>query len=217
MLHVISGFPTVILSIPLGVVIIYWLTVFIGLLDIDILDFDADVDGVDAGIDTDVGDGISEIDTGPLLWLINGLRIGKVPLTITMSLLLLFAWTISAMLTVWFYSGSSPLFAFLILAVSLLIAVPMASFAALPFEGLFKTHQAMDQKTIIGTNCTLTTGRVTSTFGQASWEDGGAGLIIQIRCDNDNSLKKGDEALIVSFSEKRQAFIVEPLEKKWSH
>ena len=57
-------------------------------------------------------------------------------------------------------------------------------------------------------------GDVDKKFGQAEFDDGGAGMIIQVRCDQENKLKKGSQALIVSYDDRREAFIIEPYDKR---
>ena len=57
----------------------------------------------------------------------------------------------------------------------------------------------------------LRTGRVDARFGQAECADGGAGLLIEVRCDVQNELQRGSQALIVSFDDEREAYVIEPV------
>ena len=45
----------------------------------------------------------------------------------------------------------------------------------------------------------------------AECADGGAGLLVEVRCDQRNTLQRGERALIVSFDDAREAYVVEPI------
>jgi len=40
---------------------------------------------------------------------------------------------------------------------------------------------------------------VNEKFGQAMVDDGGAGLILDVRCDTPNTLTKGDEVALITY------------------
>jgi len=47
----------------------------------------------------------------------------------------------------------------------------------------------------------------------AKAEDGGAGLIVQVRCaDEGNGLSRGSNALVVSYDDKREVYEVTPFD-----
>ena len=94
---------------------------------------------------------------------------------------------------------------------ALLAAIPPASVAARPLAPVFHIHKARSRRSFIGHECELLTGRVDGRFGQAEIADGGAGLTVQVRCDHDNDLSKGGRALVVSFDDSREAYVIEPL------
>ena len=51
-------------------------------------------------------------------------------------------------------------------------------------------------------------------FGQAEMADGGAGLLLHVRCaDDDNGLGRGDEALVLEYDEQRDVYLVEPMKR----
>jgi hypothetical protein len=62
--------------------------------------------------------------------------------------------------------------------------------------------------------CRITTLKVTDRFGQAEVEDGGAGIIVQVRCREANALRKGSLTLIVHHDEENDVFHVMPHEEK---
>lgn len=58
----------------------------------------------------------------------------------------------------------------------------------------------------------MKTGNVDRRFGQAELNDGQTGLLLRVRCDDEDALKRGDRALIVDWDEEANAFAVEPME-----
>ena len=82
-----------------------------------------------------------------------------------------------------------------------------------PFGRFFVVHQAPRRKSLYGKICVVTTGRVDEKFGQATCDDGGAGLLLQVRCDVMGRLKRGQKALIVDYDSDRDAFLVEPYDE----
>jgi hypothetical protein len=83
---------------------------------------------------------------------------------------------------------------------------------ARPFAPLFHIHKASTRRSFIGQECEVLTGWVDGRFGQAEIADGGAGLTVQVRCDHENRMAKGVNALVVSFDDKREAYVIEPLD-----
>ena len=65
---------------------------------------------------------------------------------------------------------------------------------------------------LIGKVVKIDTSRVDDKFGSAKADDGGAGLIIQVRCDSANKLTRGSNALVVSFDDDREAYEVTPVD-----
>ncbi len=237
-LNIALTFPPVIFSFLLVVVVIYWLSVMVGVLDLDLfdLDFDLDVDmDVDLDVDMDMGgaaesaaDGAAESaaegaaegsaehgDTpglnGILLGIYSWLSLGRVPITITVSVFTLYAWIMT-------FSGVYYLGASLPVAIGLFVGATAASLfltgpTVRPMRGLFHTHTKHGQETLIGALCVLTTGRVDEKFGQALFDDGGAGLNLLVRCDSpENGIKRGDRALIIGYDSETRLYYVEPYE-----
>lgn len=203
--------PTVVFTIALGIVLVYWLFVLLGALDIDLLgggdvDIDVDVDvsgdGVEAG---HAGDADADADGGP--W--HGLGLGDVPVTISVSLITLLAWLVALLVSHYAITGGG--WASLIVLIgALVIALPIAALLVRPLAPVFAVKEGKSNADYVGHLCTITTGRVDDGFGQATIEDGGTVLIIAVRCDRPGALARGDRALIIEFDRERQAYVVEP-------
>lgn len=229
-LNAILAFPTVLLTIPLGVVIVYWLFVLLGALDINLLG-DADLDGhghtdldvaghghADGHLDAQGhahadghhgdhhGDGDAE-HAGGLAGLIQALGLGGVPVTLMLSILILAGWGFCLGAVELFGSGGwrslvAPL-------ASLALAVPVTGTLIRPLRRLYTTVAAPRHRDLLGRICTITTLRVDERYGQAEVEDGAAGLIVQVRSTDPGRLHRGDRALI--FDYKDEVFYVEPM------
>ena len=222
-LQIVTSLPTVVYTAFLGLAVAYWLFTFLGALDIEALDsltgdLDLDVD-LDVELEVDV-DAEVEVDAeggggSTWMWLANLLRLGRIPLTVTLSLFVLGGWIIS-FLFAWanlrFGLGVVPGWAFLLGASvsSVLGAILFANATSRLVEPAFQKELARTQHDLLGEVCTVTTGRVDDRFGQAEVTASSDHMVIQVRCDGPG-LGRGDQALIVSFDKQREAFVVEPL------
>jgi hypothetical protein len=221
-------FPTVVFTIVLGIVLVYWLFVLIGALDIDLLgggdvDVDVDVSGAAKGIGEVLtggakcgaeafhadagGDLDADIDADGGVW--HGLGLGDVPVTISVSLITLVAWC-GSLLAMHHVAGTAAWWSVVVLVLAVVIALPVAALLIRPIAPVFTVKEGKSNADYIGHACTITTGRVDDGFGQATIEDGGTVLIIAVRCDEPGVLGRGDKALILEFDRERQAYRVAP-------
>ncbi|MGR9053138.1 MAG: ubiquinone biosynthesis protein, partial [Gammaproteobacteria bacterium] len=77
-----------------------------------------------------------------------------------------------------------------------------------PLSRLFVTHEARSNNSLVASFCEITSLSVNDKFGQAKVEDGGAGLIISVRADTPNNLKKGDRALIYEYDPEKNLYFI---------
>jgi hypothetical protein len=170
-------------------------------------------DGGDAG---DGGDGESN-ETSAVGLLINALHLRSVPATTILSLIITFSWltcTIGMQLVSRDVPrGSAALVAWLVFAVSPILALPLTSIAARPLAKVFGHRQATQHTDLIGKTCVVRTGTVSKTFGEALLEDGGAGIVVRVRIDRELAVKRGDQMLIVDYDREHESFLVEPVDE----
>lgn len=225
--QIVTSFPTVLFTLGMGLVSLYWLFTIVGALDIEALDgltgdldldadldldvdVDADID-VDADADADVAGGAA----GAWVWFANSIRLGRVPVAVTISLVALWGWVTAFLLTwVSLRVGGIPVAVTMVGSTIGALAGGMAltNVTTRPLESWFVTHDARSNHTLVGELCRVTTGRVDGQFGQAELTVDTDHLTISIRCDVPGAtLARGDEALIVQFDTRREAFVVEPL------
>ena len=198
-LDAILAFPTVLFTILLGVVTAYWLFVMLGALDVDLL---GDVDGGEV-IDAD-GDGSPDGFAG----VIHSLGLAGVPLTLVLSLLVLAAWVL-CLISMQILDSRSAAIGAGVALVSFGLAIPLTALAVRPMRRFFVSHPAVENRSLVGKMCRVTTLSVNERYGQAEIEDGGAGLLIQVRYNGPGRLARGDQALI--FDYKEEVFQVAPV------
>jgi hypothetical protein len=219
-------FPTVVFTIALGIALVYWLFVLLGALDLDLLGGghgDMDIGGGhdigggghdiggghDAGGDA-TGDGSDASDGGGGLGgLWHTLGLGTVPLTISISIIVLVGWCGTLLATTYIAGDSLPLRS-LIFPIVLLLTFPIAALLVKPLAPIFKIKEGKTNADYIGHVCTITTNSVDTTFGFATIEDGGSHVQISVRCDHPTGLVRGDKALVIDFDAARRTFLVEP-------
>ncbi len=233
-LKLILGFPTIIFTVLLGVIMLYWITVIFGFLDLDILDsadVDLDVDpsmdlDADLDLDTDV-DVDADVDGSGhhshstfgdfLVWI----GISKVPITIVASLVVLWCWFLllvfSNLLLPMIPTTFFPIvFSFVAIFVAFIISLFITKFCLWPLTPIFEHEsKAIGNKDIIGQVCVVATGYVDEKFGQANYTKDGMGLIIDIRSRASNNLKKGERTLIVGYNKETSIYRVEPYDDRF--
>jgi hypothetical protein len=90
------------------------------------------------------------------------------------------------------------------------VGIPLAGLLVRPLHPIFKLRAGKSNRDYVGALCTINTGQVNRDFGQATLEEGGTVLVIAVRCDKPDVLKRGDRALIIDFDPARHAYVVEP-------
>jgi len=194
----ILTFPTVLFTVMLGVLLLYWVFVIIGALDLDIFTPDAEVDA-----DLDLEPDASAAGFTDLL---SSLGLGGVPFMIVLSLLVFFAWMLSVPATAYLVltlpnTLAQLLMALLVLAGSLLGSLLITAQLVRPLRQIFSSQSSVvTRDRLAGKLCTITTSRVNEHFGQAQFNDGGAGLILSVRADTPNTLRKGSQAVILEYN-----------------
>jgi hypothetical protein len=208
LLQATFAFPTVIFTFLLGLVVAYWALVIAGALDLDVLDgADGATDALDTASDaftTTEADGTDGFLGGPLPVIITELGLRGVPLTVWLSIFVLISWAVT-LLGMRFVGGAASALlgpfvgGALVTAAGLAVAAAGTAAITRPMRRAFVAPTARSHRSLVGKVCTVTTLRVDGGFGQAEVEDGGAGLLVQVRCDDANDLTRGSQALIFDY------------------
>jgi hypothetical protein len=193
------AFPTAIFTTLLGVVALYWLLALVGLVDLD-----------SGGMDTDLGDpGFSSL-TG----LLAVLGLQGVPFTIVASLLVLLSWTLTCMGAMWLLAllpGTISVFVggTVLALASVSLAVPMTARLVKPLRGLFVTHTAIHNASLLGQYCKVLTQTVDEKVGRAEVAQRGANINIRVWAHAPNPLVRGSMARIIAYEEKAARYRIE--------
>lgn len=241
-LAVSLSFPTLVYSLPLVAAAIYWLTVLIGVADVDLLGgadaLDAaagHADGVAEAITgkldaashaaaghADAGDATtakahaldSAADDGALAALLSALRLRRAPVTVSLSILFLVAWLVTFFASR-YLAPALPLpevvAGGLCAVLGLVVAWPLTAALTFPMGAIYGVRHGVRRADLVGRTVVVITSRVDANYGEGELADGGAGLLLQIRCAAPNSLAKGHEALLVAWESDREVYDVEPL------
>ena len=236
--------PTAIFSVLLGLAILYWMTVMLGLFDLGIFEglFEGSIEGAAEGLAEGMVEGAVEgLAEGAVEGLAEGtaeglvdasseaalagrpgclglLAIGEVPVSITGTVLIATAWLFSyggtELMTKLAVGGA--LAAAGVGVVAFGLAVGVTSLATRPLRKLFRIPPVTMNRDLVKRICKLTTLKVTEKFGQAEVEDDGAGLLIQVRCRRKNDMTRGDRAIIYEYDAAREVFWIAPFSKDLS-
>ncbi|MFE4380701.1 hypothetical protein [Streptomyces cyaneofuscatus] len=193
------GFPAVIFGAALVVVVCFWLLVLAGAADQH--SFDSDLDSGTVGF-------------------------GGVPVTVSVSLLVVVAWFGSLSGTVLLHrvpaSGTTrAVLAVAVLAASLFLAWGTVRLLAHLFRRYFPAEPPPSRKDFVGRVCTIRTGSVSAVFGQAEVAAAdGSTAIVQVRqaprvarlaeSHAEEPLVSGSTGLLYAYDEEGEFFWVSP-------
>ena len=244
------SFPSVVFTVMLGVVLIYWTFVMVGVIHIGEGSegaLEGHIDGATKGLmegavdqlggghadvgdiggghadlgdagggDGDAGDaGDADEAPGALAAIMSALHLRSAPATVIFSLIITFAWLVSVVtmqvITRMAPALTGPMLSLGVLLGSFVLALPLTSIAARPLAKVFAPKHAPVKTDFIGRTCTVRTGSVNHKFGEATLQDGGAGLVLRVRVDDGKQLGRGDQALIVDYDAEHETYLVEPM------
>ncbi|MGJ7568239.1 ubiquinone biosynthesis protein [Variovorax sp. GB1R11] len=202
----VTGYPTAIYTVLLGVVVIYWVLAMLGMVDIE-----------HSGLDVDVhmhthADGDTS-DVGQLASYVVAMGLNGVPFSVAVSLLVLVSWTVCCLGGEWLLPlvPTLPLQLLagtVLLVASAVIAIPITAVAIRPLRGLFVTHTAVTNAALVGQLCRVVTGVVNEKDGRADVARRGASLNIRVWAITPNTLKRGSRALIVEYDEVAGRYLI---------
>ena len=205
-------YPTAIFSVLLVAMLIYWCFVILGAVDIDALDLDFDFDvDTDVDLDMDVDADLGH-KTVSFLDLLVKLNLDQVPVTVSLSMVVLSSWVLCMVTVEWL----GPIASSLLVATGVALGCFALSLGVtrqliIPLRPIFADNPAPEKRGLVGQTCVITTLRVDEKYGQAEVDDGAAGFIIQVRSAVPEQLVRGTEALIYDYDSVNDVFQVKPL------
>lgn len=209
---VINIIPTALLIL----VLIYWLTVIIGVFNIDSFDFGADADldvDVDADVDIDTDMDVSAGDS--ILWVNSALsffNLGKVPFMLILSIFSLSMWVIS-MLMNFYLNNTVVLLSLVYLIPNIFLSAFITKFLTSPLVKVFAKAESdieSNQK-LTGKMCIVTLSATHDKMGQAEIKIEGSSFIINIMSSEEQFiLSKGDSCLVIDYIAEKKIYLIEP-------
>lgn len=193
------SFPTVVFTALLAFAVLFWLVSLLGLFDSDSL-----MDGLDGG------DGGLEGAEGVLAAFLLRFQLQGYPLTLVFTLLSLLGWWMSYYWML-FISDLLP-FAWLrypigvlLLPLALYFAAWLSGYLLRPLRKLFVQGEVRAHH-FVGKTAVVRTSRVDGQFGEAMVNDGGAGLIVQVR--SVEPLAQGERVVLLQFDAQKHVYHV---------
>ncbi|MFD2245357.1 OB-fold-containig protein [Pontibacter ruber] len=182
-------------------VLLYWVAVIFGFLDLDFFDVEVET-GVDA-------DGVSSVS-----WLNSVLaffNLGKVPFMVFLTFLALPFWVIS-ILANYYLNSNYELLGLLYLLPSFLAALFVSRFLTMPFIRLFAAMEKEHEPaaSIIGQLCTVTLPANPTELGQAAIKTSGAPLLLNVKTTEGAAVQKGETALVVEYNAENKFYLIQP-------
>lgn len=194
------SFPTVVFSIVLAVCTVYWLLAATGLVEVDALD------GL-LGIDGDLPDA-----SGAAAMLAK-LGLAGVPVMVVLTVLALVGWLgayFVHLLLLQHLPDGLRMIAGAALDVALLVpGLFVTSVLLRPVSRLLrKLRPDADETPVLGRTAIVSTLHVTHDYGTATVDDGGAGLVLQVRHDGPGEFARGDRVVLIEYLESQHAYRV---------
>ena len=197
----------ILLTLALGLVVLYWLMVIFGILDLE-------TDAPDVLMD---GNGLTDFthdaSTGSM-WLSTSRAFGfaKVPIVVWGSFLILFMWFVSLILNHFWNPEASVKQALILLLPNFLISSIITKIVTIPVGRLFAAMSDGDTEAeeVLGRTGTITTIEADESYGQIEIIGKGAPLLINVRTQPGTSaLKKGTLAKITAAGPDHQFYYIE--------
>ncbi len=207
----------VVYTVLLVIVLIYWMSIIVGVLDTGSfdIDFDLDVD-VDLDVDLDVDvdadmdvDADGDVGGGWFAGALHFFNFGKLPFMIIMSFVILFQWAM-ALLANHNFGHGSVIFALVTALPILFVSLSMTKIITTPLIPVFaKLDTAAEPVNYIGKTGTLILPPTRNKLGQAEVIDEGNPLIISVKVSEDEAIpKKGESIVVIHEADNKTHFIV---------
>lgn len=207
-LNIALSFPPIVFSFGLIAVVLYWIVVILGALDIDIVNFGADGD--------------AEADTGGSFW--SSFGFGEVPFTVVLSLWITLGWIVTVLGTTWVRSAEDMVIPAAASGIATFVAgiglgMLGAKLLSAPLSKLFADAPATVHRDLIGKVCVVRTGTVTTEFGQAELaEEDGTIHLLNVRRSahepdgiDDDLFARHSKLVIFDYDENDKVFLVVPV------
>ena len=220
--------PNAVMTVIRGILLIYWLFVFLSGLGVDDLDlgfdFDVDVPEVDIDADIDVNaDTDTDIDTsdidknvspeksqGFFVKFLNFLNVGKVPFMLILSAFKFFTWIGSLVFTQFVAVGTWGVWSLLILIPIAFIAIFFTKFATNPMAKIFKElgYKGEEEIDFLGRSGKMMSNIKDTKIGTAEVIVDKNPIRLNVMSIDGSELKYGDYIIIADESDDKKIHLV---------
>lgn len=200
-IYALSGgnlIPTILLML----VILYWITVIIGVLDLDFLDMDID-------LDVDI-DGVE----GPFHAILAFFRVGDLPFMVFFSVIILNFWIISMFMYYLPIESGGALNSILLLP-AFILSTLLTKLEFLPFRNLIQKTYNNEQSDfdVLRQLCKLKCDVTNNRLGQAEIIRDGASVIINVKPEFEGeAFRKGEMACVFRKDENKNIYYIVKVE-----
>lgn len=233
-LTAILSFPTVVFTVMMIVIVLYWLMVIVGAIGVDILHIGeaagGKIEGMLGGAVEAAGGKIEGVVGGAVDGAVEGkvegslagavhgaggflamLGFGKVPATVVISSLVLWSWALCLLAVKFGAELGLPVWLLQLAAplVGVFLGGVLTGVLVRIASGFIVHHEPLRSGGLVGKLCTVTTGRVDANFGQAQFSEDGNVITIEVRCDPPNSLLRHVQAVILAYDPEHHIYTVE--------
>jgi membrane protein implicated in regulation of membrane protease activity len=220
------SFPVNVFSGLLIISCLYWLVAALGLVDIDSLDMDTDIDAGGPDIDTDIdAGGDSDFDAlkssgtssglGAFSSLLFQFGLHGVPMTLIITLISLFGWLISYYAFHWFLGA---IFGPGVIRYALGVPLFLAAFAVgafltarviKPLRRFFKKEKQITGASLCGRTVTVRSSQVTASYGEVECWNAGSSLLLDVRPAREGAVfSRGDTVVLLDYDPDRRIYTV---------
>jgi len=198
-LNVALTFPTLPYSVVLAFAVLYWMLAACGVVDDGMAH-----DGMDLHLGDDGLHGISGM--------FSRLGLGGAPVMLVIALLAFFGWTATYFVHL-FLLQSLPtpvrwLAGSVTAVLALIPAVPLSVIVLRPIRRLLLRLRPVEQVSLLGRVGVVASPQVTGEAGHATVDDGGAGLILQVRVCDGVPLPRGERIVLLDYLPETNHYLV---------
>lgn len=190
-------------STLLVLLLLYWIMVILGVMDMDFIDMEWMPD-----LDVEGGEGFFPFFLGLL-------NIGEVPVMIVISILVVFAWFISLLSNFYFNPLDSLFLSIVFFFASIAGSFFLTSFTVRPLSRFFSPlHKDGEGRgKILYQEGVVVTSRVDETFGMVEIATSGSPITVNARTENGKVFLKGDRVLLYDHDKDKGIYFVDTYEK----
>lgn len=215
--------PNAVMTVIMGIFVLYWLVVLIGGIGIDDLDFGFDfdvdvpeIDTPDADADADIDDPDPDKDSstnespGFFMKFLQFMNVGKVPFMLILSTLKFFMW-IGTLITTQFVEVSTwGAYSLLILIPIGLIALFFTKFATNPMATFFKKigYRGEEEIDFLGRTGKMVSSIKDNKVGSAEFIVDKNPIKLNVRSIDGEELRYGDFVIVADESEDKKFYLV---------